>query len=240
MSPDKIRTKRRRGASLTAAPPPRVATRVFYAVAEGRVTEYDYLTVLQNAFAERCSFRIDMPPQSSRSDDMTPARVVEHALMVAKDDGQHGQYKEIWAIFDRDEHPDVMKAINAVRKHPKIKIAFSHPSFDFWLLLHFYSFNVPQNGHNDDVLSRLATCPGFTGFGRGDKKITEVRAAELRLRIGAAVSNARALAKHCADGRCAHDRGNPQFCGPLEQDPSTGMWCLLESLGVTTATDVER
>lgn len=234
MSPDKTRTKRQRGASLTAAPPPRTATKVFYAVAEGRITEYDYLTLLQNDFAERCSFRIDMPQPGSRSDDMTPSRVVEHALAVAEEDNsrRRGQYEEIWAIFDRDEHPDVLAACDAVKAHPKIKIAFSNPSFDFWLLLHFRLFDVPQDGYNGDIHTRLAGCPGFAGFGPYDKKITKMRADELRPRIGTAVKNARALAKRCADGRCAHRRGRAQQCRLLDQDPSTGMWCLLASLGL--------
>jgi hypothetical protein len=234
VSPDRIRRKRQRGTSLTAAPPPRAATKVFYAVAEGRVTEYDYLTLLQNHFAERCSFRIDMPRLSSRSDDMTPYRVAEYALAVAEDDARQrrGQYEEIWAIFDRDEHPDAVEAYDAVKEHSKIKVAFSHPSFDFWLLLHFCMFDVPQDGHNGDVHARLAVCPGFTGFGPGDKKITEARAGELRPRIGTAVRHARKLEKRCADGRCAHGRGGAPRCGLLDQDPSTGMWRLLESLGV--------
>lgn len=236
MSPDKVRVKRHRGTSLTAAPAPRAAEKIFYAVAEGKVTEYDYLTLLQNEFGKRCSFRIDMPQGKERSDKMTPYRVVERALAVAEDDarGRSGPYKEVWAIFDRDEHPDVMKAINAVKKHSKIKIAFSHPSFDFWLLLHFCSFDVPQNGHNDDVHARLAACPGFTGFGPSDKRITQARAEELKTRIKTAVQNARRLAKVCEDGRCTHSRGRAGRCGPLDQDPSTGMWCLLESLGVAS------
>ncbi|MFD2419357.1 RloB family protein [Amycolatopsis pigmentata] len=154
--------------------------------------------------------------------------------MVAEDDARHrrGQYEEIWAIFDRDEHPDVLTARDAVKDHPKIKIAFSHPSFDFWLLLHFSLFDVPQDGHNDDVLTRLAACPGFTGFGPSDKKITQARADELRPRAGAAVRHARKLEKRCEDDRCVHDRGTASRCGLLDQDPSTGMWRLLESLGV--------
>lgn len=232
MSPDKVRVKRHRGTSLTAAPAPRAADKIFYAVAEGKVTEYDYLTLLQNEFGARCSFRIEMPHK--RSDNMTPYRVAEHALAVAEDDarGRGGPYQEVWAIFDRDEHPDVMKAINAVTKHPKIKIAFSHPSFDFWLLLHFCSFDVPQNGHNDDVHTRLAACPGFAGFGPADKKITKARAQELQTRIGTAVQNARRLEKQCASGRCTHSRRHAGPCGPLDQDPSSGMWHLLDSLGV--------
>ncbi|MFC0866383.1 RloB domain-containing protein [Sphaerimonospora cavernae] len=79
---------------------------MFYAVAEGRVTEYNYLTMLQNEFSQRCSFRIDMPGLGSRGDDMTPTRVAEFALAVAEEDARRPErerYAEIWAIFDRDE-----------------------------------------------------------------------------------------------------------------------------------------
>lgn len=132
MSPDRVRKKRQRGSSLTAQAPPRVANRIFYVVAEGAVTEYDYLTMVQNAFSAPCSFRIDMP--KSRPDDMKPRKLAEHVLMVADEDGRRSRgerYAEIWALFDRDQHRDVDRALDSLSGHPKVRVAFSSPSFDF-------------------------------------------------------------------------------------------------------------
>ncbi|MEU8317432.1 hypothetical protein AB0C33_03600 [Nonomuraea sp. NPDC048881] len=191
MSPDKVRKKRQRGSSLTAQPPPRAANRIFYAVAEGAVTEYDYLTMLQNAFSRQCSFRIDMPKY--RSDDMKPWKVAQRALTVG---------------------------------------ALSHPSFDFWLYLHYGLYDQPQDGRNHQVHQLLSQRPGFAGFGARDKRITKARADHLMPRLKTAFDNARSLDRRCASGRCSHPRGSEPRCGLLAQDPSSGMWRLLESLGI--------
>ncbi|GGP16900.1 RloB family protein [Nonomuraea glycinis] len=233
MSPDKRKTKRQRGSSLTAQPPPRAANRIFYAVAEGAVTEYDYLTMLQNAFSEQCSFRIDMP--RSRPDDMKPWRVAERVLAVAEEDARRPegeQYAEIWALFDRDRHRDVAEALDALDGHSKVRVAFSNPSFDFWLYLHYALHDVPQDGWNHQIHQLLAQSPGFLGFGAKDKRITKARADNLLPRIKMTCDHARSLDKRCRSGKCAHRRGTKPDCGPLDQDPSTGMWRLLESLGI--------
>lgn len=233
MSPDRARNKRRRGSSLMAQPPPRVANRIFYVVAEGAVTEYDYLTMLQNAFSERCSFRIDMP--RVRPDDMKPRKVAEHALAVAEEDARRSgaeQYTEIWALFDRDQHRDVIDALDALEGHPKIRVALSQPSFDFWLALHYGMYEVPQNGRNGEVHRLLSQRPAFAGFGAKDKRITRARAENLLPRVGIAYANARSLDRRCASGDCAHRRGARAACGPLDQDPSSGVWRLLESLAL--------
>ncbi|MGW4403295.1 RloB family protein [Nonomuraea sp. NPDC004702] len=233
MSPDKVRKKRQRGSSLTAQPPPRAANRIFYAVAEGAVTEYDYLTMLQNAFSRQCSFRIDMPKY--RPDDMKPWKVAQRALTVAEEDAlrpDNEQYAEIWALFDRDQHGDLDDALSALKEHSKIRVALSHPSFDFWLYLHYGLYDQPQDGRNHQVHQLLSQRPGFAGFGARDKRITKARADHLTPRLKTAFDNARSLDRRCASGRCSHPRGSEPRCGLLDQDPSSGMWRLLESLGI--------
>ncbi|WP_187281470.1 RloB family protein [Nonomuraea sp. C10] len=234
MSPDRVKKKRERGSSLRAQAPPRVANRIFYVVAEGAVTEYDYLTMVQNEFSVPCSFRIDMP--KARPDDMKPCKVAEHVLTVADEDARRSRgerYAEIWALFDRDQHRDVGQALDALSGHPKIRVAFSSPSFDFWLYLHYGMYDVPQSGCNDHVHRLLAQRPAFAGFGGKDKRITRSRAEDLLPRVGKAYANARNLGMRCASGACAHPGGAEPGCDLLDQDPSSGMWRLLDSLGVS-------
>ncbi|WP_052704046.1 RloB family protein [Vibrio nigripulchritudo] len=45
---------------------------------------------------------------------------------------------QIWAVFDRDEHPNVSSAIDKASAN-NIKVAFSNPCFELWPLLHFES-----------------------------------------------------------------------------------------------------
>ncbi|MFI6919018.1 RloB domain-containing protein [Nonomuraea spiralis] len=142
------------------------------------------------------------------------------------------QYAEIWALFDRDQHGDLDDALNALKGHSKIRISLSHPSFDFWLYLHYGLYDQPQDGWNHQVHQMLSQRPGFAGFGSRDKRISKSRADELLPRLKTAYDNARSLDKRCATGKCAHPRGTKPQCGPLDQDPSSGMWRLLDSLGV--------
>ncbi|MGN7863273.1 RloB family protein [Chryseobacterium sp. 22458] len=49
-------------------------------------------------------------------------------------------YGEVWAVFDRDEHPALSDAFELAKKSVDSKfvnIAFSSRSFEMWLLLHF-------------------------------------------------------------------------------------------------------
>ncbi|MFC0865265.1 RloB domain-containing protein, partial [Sphaerimonospora cavernae] len=131
-----------------------------------------------------------------------------------------------------DEHVDAASALALLSSHSKIKVAFSNPSFDFWLYLHYKLYDVPQNGSNREIHRLLARCSGFAEFGDKDKRITGARALELLPRIKTACTNARTLGKLCATDKCAHKRGTKPNCGALDQDPSSGMWRLLESLRV--------
>jgi len=55
-------------------------------------------------------------------------------------------YGEAWAIFDRDEHPALKKALELANQpidSKIVNIAFSSRSFEFWLLLHFEKYSLP-------------------------------------------------------------------------------------------------
>ncbi len=244
MSPDKVRGARpQRGKSLTAKPRIRTPRRIIYVVAEGEATEYEYCTALSNAFAERLGFRIDRPAFHIRRNGLKPIEVADHALALAADTGTRGSgsasgspspISEIWALFDRDQHPGIPEAFARLAGHERIHVAFSHPSFDLWLLLHFTAVSDRQGGSSEQVHSRLRNCPGFGIFGSHDKRITQARAAELMRpdRIAAAVRNAKALVGHCRTGCCSVQIGHAAHCDPLRRDPSTDVWRLIQCLGI--------
>jgi len=244
VSPDRVRGARlQRGKSLTIKPRVRRPREIIYVVAEGEVTEYDYCTALSNAFAERLGFRIDTPAFHIRRNGLTPIEVADHALTVAvsMQDGLSGStsspsspIKEIWALFDRDQHPRIPEAIAKLAGRDRIRVAFSHPSFDLWLLLHFTAVSDAQGGSSEQVHARLRNYPTFAGFGSRDKRITATRATELMKpeQIATALRNAQALVKHCPTGCCSALAGHAAHCNPLGRDPSTDVWRLIECLGV--------
>jgi hypothetical protein len=45
-------------------------------------------------------------------------------------------FDEVWAVFDQDQHTTVAEA-KSLAEQNGIKVGFSKPSFELWLLLHF-------------------------------------------------------------------------------------------------------
>jgi hypothetical protein len=218
-------------------------------VAEGGVTEIDYCTALNNAFGEQFGFRINNP--FVRANGLKPLDVAERAIQAAGSGESAGSgadsssypLKEVWALFDRDQHQGIREAFAELKRHNagarergmlKMEVAFSHPSFDLWLLLHFQPLATPQGGASDTVRRKLREYPGFESFGSDGKKITHERAARLMAleHIGAAVKYARALVGQCPTGGCSPAKGHVSGCDPLRRDPSTDVWRLIESLGI--------
>ncbi len=159
-----------RGRSLHSQPGPRYPDKVVYVVAEGGVTEIDYCTALNNAFGQQCGFRINNP--FVRASGLKPIDVAEYAIQAAGSGERGGTgtdtssypLQEVWALFDRDQHQGIREAFAEVKGHNagarkrgmlKIEIAFSHPSFDLWLLLHFQPLTNPQGGSSDMVRKKL-------------------------------------------------------------------------------------
>lgn len=229
MSPDKQRHPRReRGQPLVSQRRPRRVNRVYYVVCEGEVTEYEYLTMINSRFGSHWGFWLDFPSQRERRNGLKPRRAVERALRAAQEE----QVDEVWALFDRDQHLQIPEAFEAVQGNAKVRIAFSNPSFDLWLLLHFSSTMPRTRGSSDWVHERLGSCPQFDGFGDRDKHITNDRAVVLASNLRVAVRNARALVDACPAGACSARRGHAASCRPLDRDPSTDVYLLIESLGI--------
>lgn len=255
MSPDRMRRQRPvRGKSLIARPPSRRPARVVYVVAEGGVTEPDYCTALNNHFSDRHGFWIET--EYVRKKGLKPTEVAERAVAAASDvkerrgraaDASPYPLREVWALFDRDEHEGVRSAFAHLRRQNceaaahgsarRVEIAFSSPSFDLWLLLHFQSLTTPQQGSSEVVHEKLRAYPSFETFAKdtaGTKRITEHRAVQLMRadRLETAAKNSRALVRQCRTEGCSPTEGHTEDCDPLSRDPSTDVWRLIESLGI--------
>lgn len=243
MSPDRHRQRPARGKNLIPDRPPRRPARVIHVVAEGQVTEPNYCKALNKYFRNEHNFHINTAYSENRG--LHPLEVAETAISAAADldRDEGGPPHEIWALFDRDEHPDVREAFARLRRHnataaqnghKEVGVAFSHPSFDLWLLLHFQSLTTPQGGSSSQVHEKLRGYPAFERFATrtsGSKSISEARAAQLMPRTETAVRNARALINQCPGNGCSRG-GHAVDCDPLRRDPSTDVWRLIQSLGI--------
>lgn len=104
-----------------------------------------------------------------------PDQVVAHAekLFLNGDGGLYGKedFDEVYAVFDRDEHPNYTNALNHAdslgkdlknrKKHPVVFDAVpSNPCFELWLLLHFQ--HVSTLMHRHEVFRRVQEkLPGY-------------------------------------------------------------------------------
>jgi RloB-like protein len=67
-----------------------------------------------------------------------PTRYVREAQMGLED----GTYAEVWAVFDKDGHPNHEEAFDLASRYilgKKVNIAFTSIAFEYWILLHFES-----------------------------------------------------------------------------------------------------
>ncbi|MEV4012162.1 RloB family protein [Nonomuraea angiospora] len=228
---------------------------MLYVAYEGESTEPDYLQYLNEQFGDgddrgRQPFRIQ---PVCRRNGLPPSEVVEAARQKAAGED------EAWALFDRDQWEDIPQAVKTAAE-AGIELAFSHPSFDLWLLLHFQPFGGTQGGSSKLVIEKLRQAKGADAFKNYDKKndksIKGPRRDALKGREGNAVTHARSLVVSCPHGACkpAHAKSEPidrdaeaqspqewaarsghaLTCPVLHRDPSTDVWRLLVALGIHT------
>lgn len=204
----------------------RQGNRVYYVVAEGEGTEYDYLRHFNRIYGPDYRFLIRMPNQRH---GLSASRVVDEACSAADEPDTDGV--EFWALFDHDCRPDIDQVCARARRCG-VKTALSHPSFELWLLLHFQYFSpAAQNGSNDVIMENLrAAHPMFADYRDGNKRINERRFDALRENDGIhrAVDRARRLASTFASEIPSH------------QDPSTGLYRLIESTGIAQPHSTRR
>ncbi|MDX3243127.1 RloB family protein [Streptomyces sp. ME18-1-4] len=95
----------------------------------------------------------------SAKNGLIPSRTV-----AAVRDHKQAEGEEAWALFDRDQHHDIPKALKEAAE-ANIQVCFSHPSFDLWLLLHFQAMSGRQSGSSKEVVKKLrAAHPAYKSF----------------------------------------------------------------------------
>ena len=50
---------------------------------------------------------------------------------------------EVWAVFDRDEHPQFEEAVRLCEQNG-VKVGRSNPCFEVWLILHLRDWDKPD------------------------------------------------------------------------------------------------
>lgn len=194
------------------SPGNRPQRRVIRVLAEGKLTEPQYLTLL--ARRHRRSVSIDVDSKAGGSGPLTLVQRARDQVKASRrrrrSDG--ADFDEIWCVFDIDEHPNIPQAINEARESG-VQTAISSPCFELWLVLHIQDQTAHLERHDVQRLARdLHLVEG--------KSICSGHAEQLLLaNQPAATERAQRL-----DDR---HKGNGS---PPETNPSTGVWRLVASI----------
>lgn len=123
---------------------------------EGKNTEPDYFNAIKRSFAGSL-VDIKLYPAVG-----VPLTIADAAIRYKIDNLRQKnnlsilkKSDEVWVVFDRDTHPGISE-VNEKCKSADIKIGFSDPCFELWLILHFKDFDRPDNHH--DVQRELEKC----------------------------------------------------------------------------------
>ena len=144
--------------SLRRAGPTRAPKRKFIIYSEGKNTEPDYFRAVRR---DLLGALIDIEVIDAVGVPMTIAeKACERFEEMRRGRRRKSSFEEgdqVWAVFDRDEHPRVAEAIKQCEVS-KVGVAFSDPCFEIWLLLHFVDFDRPDDRHK--VQAELAKLCG--------------------------------------------------------------------------------
>jgi hypothetical protein len=234
----------------TAAAPKRgrdQARVIVTVVCEGK-TERGYLERVNSELGQESRFVIQLEPGSQPAGGYKPTPAVDRAI-----DARKRHYRtdkdRVWVAFDRDQNHDVDSAIRKALAN-NIKVAYSTPSFDLWLWLHFAPGRPSLiSDDNEHVVKKLNGVPKFEHYGKrsggksSDSKpkiLNDAQLAELWAKREIAVRWARDLVDNCTSGRCkaCEDAGEPGHvatCDPMKRDTQTDFYRLLEVVGVVDA-----
>ncbi|QXQ04741.1 RloB family protein [Sphingosinicellaceae bacterium] len=179
-------------------------------VCEGSCTEPYYLDGLRQEFLLS---NIRVYGEECGSD---PLSVVKYALAVYREDSS---IDTVYCVIDRDEHTTFNPALQLARQERRngvpITTIVSHPTFEYWYLLHFRFSRrtiVRTGGRSpgDNMIRSLKA--EIPAYGKSDKGIF----AQLKDRLPQALTHAR--------------RARQQARADGEPKPSTDMDLLVSSL----------
>src|SRR5262249_262545 len=188
--------------------------REVYVFTEGDVTEPEYVDQLkrrQNRFAVKVSNQRGSP-------DKIVSLAIEFKMKSDRYSAADGlptdEQPVVWCMFDRDRHPNT-DALIARAGAAGVRVCFSNPCFEFWVLLHHEDCAAPMSGSCPEACRRLKK--------HYQETVKNFQLDALSGRYDTARKRAQRISiQHAADGRSM----------PSTHDPSTNVWEFVDFIGV--------
>ncbi|MFD7169223.1 RloB family protein [Streptomyces violascens] len=150
---------------------------------------------------------------------------VERAARKAGLSPESWNWPQVWCLFDRDQHQDIPTAF-ALARREGVHIAYSHPCFELWRLLHLQNYTSTFGGVCDNVVDRLKNHRKFVESYGATSSVSPEDAKRIRPgQLDDGYKKARQYA----------ERINAQHRGPDQTrwDPYTDVWRFVEDgLGI--------
>jgi RloB-like protein len=136
--------------SLRRRPASREPKRRFTVFCEGRNTEPAYFRSLQRTVADALIDLVIVAaagvPYTLAVQAVDRARELGITRRTRRNRDSYEENDEVWAVFDRDEHPRYDEAVVLCERY-RVGAARSNPCFEVWLILHVSDFDRPDGRH---------------------------------------------------------------------------------------------
>ncbi|MCA8267830.1 RloB family protein [Burkholderia vietnamiensis] len=119
---------------------------------EGRVTEKHYFESCKLEYGVGM-VKLRWLPITGVPMTVVTAAVEEREALIEKARKSKDSFDvfRVWAIFDRDAHPEVPEALQLARSNG-VDVAFSDPCFELWPLLHVNDYGAQFDRHKVQAL----------------------------------------------------------------------------------------
>jgi hypothetical protein len=139
--------------------------RIVHVFTEGLVTEPTYIEIIraQGILTDpTMAVEVRIANASAPGSQRKPLKLVEAAVRLMRDEVREAKRSalkkeylpQVWCLFDRDEHEGIESALK-VAKEGGVNVAFSHPCFEVWRLLHHKPVTGTFGGTCGQATARL-------------------------------------------------------------------------------------
>ncbi|MFD7612870.1 RloB family protein [Streptomyces sp. NPDC059828] len=135
--------------------------KVVHVFTEGRVTEPEYIKIVRDR-AGVTGVEVRIANSSAPGSQRKPIKLVEAAVRLMREETREAKrsglekkfWPAVWCLFDRDEHESIEAALKQADE-AGVRVAFSHPCFEVWRLLHHKPVTGTFGGVCDMAAKRL-------------------------------------------------------------------------------------
>jgi len=136
-----------------------------YVFTEGKVTEPTYIEIIRDRgiYADpTVAVEVRIANATAPGSQRKPIKLVEAAVRLMREEVWQAKrsnlkkelWPQVWCLFDRDEHDSIETALKQAREGD-VRVAFSHPCFEVWRLLHYKPVTGTFGGVCDQATARL-------------------------------------------------------------------------------------